>query len=164
MKWILIAVIFGVCVFIGFMFSLKYKRRANFFKSLVLLAQKLDVGINFSRERLRSLFDGLDENLKKDLIGIGGNYTTYLDGNGELSQAELFKGINILKEQEKEVVFMFFKMLGRTDVDSQSKEIKNFENRFQDMATSAIIDNKKYGGLSVKMGLIMGLLSAVVLW
>ena len=113
---------------------------------------------------MRSLFDGLDENLKKDLIGIGGNYTTYLDGNGELSQAELFKGINILKEQEKEVVFMFFKMLGRTDVDSQSKEIKNFENRFQYMATSAIMDNKKYGGLSVKMGLIMGLLSAVVLW
>ena len=47
MKWILIAVIFGVCVFIGFMFSLKYKRRSNFFKALVLLAQKLDVGINF---------------------------------------------------------------------------------------------------------------------
>lgn len=164
MKWALLIFMFVFCVMIGFVFSLKYKRRANFFKALIILTQKLDIGINFSRERLHNLIDGLDEQVKKHLGGIANNYLSYLNGTGELTQEILYKNINILKDEEKDVVFMFFKMLGRSDVESQSKEIKNFQSRFEQLSKQANEDNKKYGGLSLKMGVIVGLLSIIILW
>lgn len=164
MKWLLIAVVFIVCVIIGFLFSLKYKKRSNFFKALILLSQKLDIGINFSRERLQNLFGSLDEGIKKDLNNLTDNYISYLQKNGELNSDKLFQGINFLKDYEREIILMFFKMLGRSDVESQSKEIKNFELRFNELACKASEENKKYGGLSLKMGLIIGLMAAVVLW
>lgn len=163
MKIILMILVFCVCVALGFVFSLKYKRRSNFFKAMITLAQKLDIGINFSRERLHSIISGLDDGVKKNLLGIDKNYLEYLDG----TQSELdglFKSINILKEQEKEVVLMFFKMLGRSDVDSQSREIKNFLSRFEDLSNAANEENKKYGGLSLKMGVIVGLIAVIILW
>ncbi len=164
MKWILIAIVFIACIIIGYVFSLKYKRRANFFKALILLSQKLDIGINFSRERLQNLFAGLDEGIKKDLNNLTENYISYLQENSDLTSEKLFKGINLLKDNEKEIVLMFFKMLGRSDVESQSKEIKNFEIRFNEFSSKANEENKKYGGLSLKMGLIIGLMSTVILW
>ncbi len=164
MKWVLIALVFGLCVVLGYVFSIKYKKRANFFKALILLSQKLDIGINFSRERLQKLFKDLDDNIKKDLLNLPNNFISYLEEGGELDNNKLFKNINILKDQEKEVVLMFFKMLGRSDVESQSKEIKNFEARFLDFSTKANEENKKYGSLSLKMGIVIGLMSAVVLW
>ncbi len=164
MKYLLITIVFIICVFIGILFSRKYKRRAKFFKALVLLTQKLDIGINFSRERLQNIFKDLDENIKKDLLNIQENYLLYLNGKEELSNDVLLKNINILKDAEKEVVLMFFKMLGRTDVESQSKEIKNFQLRFEEFSSIATADNKKYGSLSLKMGVIFGLLSVVILW
>lgn len=164
MKWILIILAFVASLAVGYAFSLKYKKRAKFFKGLVMLAQKLDLGINFSRERLLSIISGLDDSLKSDLCGVQSNYCHYLEGQGELTPNELFKGISWLKESEKEVVFMFFKMLGRSDVDSQSKEIKNFEARFEEFSSSASQDNKKYGGLCIKLGVIVGLVSVIILW
>lgn len=163
MKVFLMIFVFIVCVILGFVFSLKYRRRANFFKALISLAQKLDIGINFSRERLHNIISSLDESVKKNLLGIDKNYLAYLDG----SQSELdnlFKGINILKEQEKEIVLMFFKMLGRSDVDSQSREIKNFLTRFEDLSNLANTENKKYGNLSLKMGVIIGLIAVIIIW
>lgn len=164
MKWIVLIAVFAASVFVGFVFSLKYKRRAEFFKSLILLAQKLDIGINFSRERLHNLIDGLDENIKKGLLGLDKNFLSYLDGSGELTKEVLFKGVSLLKDNEKEVVFMFFKMLGRSDVESQSKEIKNFEGRFEEFSTAASVENKKFGSLSIKMGVIIGLICVIILW
>ena len=164
MKYFLIILLFAICVFLGFLFSLKFKRRAKFFKSLILLSQKLDVGINFSRERLQNLFTELEEATKKDLAGLHENYIEYLKGEQDLSSTVLFKNISFLKDGEKDIVFMFFKMLGRTDVESQTKEIKNFQIRFEELSNSATIDNKKYGSLSLKMGVILGLISVVILW
>ena len=57
---------------------------------------------------------------------------------------------------------MFFKTLGRSDVDSQSKEIKNYQSRFESFSNSSFNENKKYGGLSIKLGIIAGLLIIVL--
>ena len=58
---------------------------------------------------------------------------------------------------------MFFKNLGRSDVDSQSKEIKNFQTRFETLSVTANNENKKYGSLSVKLGIVAGLVIIVIL-
>ena len=147
------------------MFSKKYKRRANFFQALVTLCQKFDVEINFSRDRLKNIFNSIDEKIKTNLCGIDKNFIAYLDKETSLEKEELFKNINFLKDNEKDVIFPFFRALGRSDVDSQSKEIKNYQSRFENISLLAIQDNKKYGSLSIKLGLIAGLFVVVIfLW
>ena len=163
MKWVLIIIMFLGCVGLGWFFSMKYKKREAFFSSLIMFAQKLDVEINFSRERLKKLIETMDEKSKKNLFGIDKNFLTYLDGSSELSHEALFKNIQFLKSEEKETIFLFFKSLGRTDVLSQSKEIANFSKRFDENLATCANENKKYGSLCFKLGIIAGLFVLVVL-
>lgn len=162
MKFLLLIFLAGITTFIGYSFSKKYRLRADFFQSIVMLCQKFDVEINFSRERVKNIFLNLDEKHKKKLYGIDRNYISFLDQEGELNKELLFKNISFLKEDEKDMLLMFFKSLGRSDLDSQSKEIKNFQSRFDGISTSVAADNKKYGSLSIKLGLIAGLFIVVL--
>lgn len=162
MKFILLAIFAGIAIYIGYIFSRKYKTRENFFLALVMLCQKFDVEINYSRQRLKNIFSSLDDKQKKSLRGIDKNFLSFIDKESPLEKGYLFNGINFLKEDEKDVIFMFFKNLGRSDVDSQSKEIKNFQARFETISTNAINDNKKYGSLSIKLGIVAGLFIVVL--
>ncbi len=163
MKWLIIAVIFVVCVGIGLIFSSKYKKREKFYSALILFAQKLDVEINFSRERLKNLITSIDEKTKSNLAGLDKNFMHYLNGETELSQNELFKNIQFLKNEEKETIFLFFRSLGRSDVLGQSKEIANFTKRFDENLSKCSLENKKYGSLCIKLGVIAGLFMIVIL-
>ncbi len=162
MKYIFLILLALATTFIGYMFSRKYRIRANFFQALLFLCQKFDIEINFSRERLKNIFLSLDEKNKSSLKGIDKNFIAFIDGDSPLDKASLFKGITFLKDDEKDMIFTFFKSLGRSDVDSQSKEVKNFQARFESVAEKVNSDNKKYGSLSIKLGIVAGLLLVVI--
>ena len=163
MKYLFLAVLSGISVYIGYIFSRKYKIRANFFQALVMLCQKFDVEINYSRERLKNIFLGLDEKQKKKLQGIDINFLSYINNETNFDRDSLFRNLRFLNEEAKDVIFMFLKNLGRSDVDSQSKEIKNFQTRFETLSVTANNENKKYGSLSVKLGIVAGLVIIVIL-
>ena len=163
MKIFLIVGLFLICFGIGFFISNKYKKRLNFFKALVMICQKLNVEISFSRERLKNLVSSFDQKTKDALCGMMDNYLSFIDKETSLEQDSLFKNINFLKEDEKNIVFLFFKSLGRSDVDSQSKELSNFEKRFDELVSSSSEDNKKYGKMSFKLGIMAGLMLVVIL-
>ncbi len=162
MKYIFLILLALATTFIGYMFSRKYRIRANFFQALLFLCQKFDIEINFSRERLKNIFLSLDEKNKSSLKGIDKNFIAFIDGDSPLDKESLFKGITFLKDDEKDMIFTFFKSLGRSDVDSQSKEVKNFQARFESVAEKVNSDNKKYGSLSIKLGIVAGLLLVVI--
>lgn len=164
MKYVFIVLIFCICTGIGIFFSQKYLKRKRFFSSLISLADKLSIQINFSRERLRVLIEGFDENMKKHLLGIDENFLLFLDKQTELSSEAIFKKADCLKNEEKEVVLQFLKTLGRSDVENQTKEIQGFMARFQEYKKKSDEEQKKYGSLAVKLGVIAGLFCAVILF
>lgn len=163
MKWILIVVIFLVCSFLGYSFSIKYKKRMAFYSALIFLAQKLDVEINFSRERLIKLIESCNEKTRLNLLGVDRAFVLYLTQGGELTCEKLFQKNSPFKKEEQEIVTMFFRSLGRSDVENQTKEIKNALSRFEKCLTDATIDYKKNGSLGTKLGIVVGLVIAVVL-
>ena len=163
MKLILLAILFVISVGVGYSFSLKYKQRQKFFSALIMLAQKLDVEINYSRERLKKLILEFDPAHKKHLLGIDNNYIDYLNGEGDLNTESLFKGNKLLKSSEKDLIFLFFKSLGRSDVENQSKEIKNYVKRFEEHSKTTDLESKKYGSLCTKLGIVVGLFFVVIL-
>lgn len=163
MKWILMGILFACCVVVGYIFSSKYKKRMSFFSTLILLAQKLDVEINFSRERLKKLIESFDEKSRGALLGIDKAFIDYLENGGELTSERLFGKNNLIKSEDREIVTIFFRSLGRSDVENQSKEIKNSISRFEKLLNDASSENKKYGKLGTKLGIITGLAIIIIL-
>ena len=89
MKWIIMGVLFCVCAGVGYLFSMKFKKRVQFYSALIMLAQKLDVEINFSRERLKKLIESVDDKTRKNLFEVDKNFISYLDSEGELDMNKL---------------------------------------------------------------------------
>lgn len=164
MKFVLVCVLGCIAIMTGYIFSKKYSKRAKFFQALVSICHKFEIEICYSRERLKNLFLSLDDKQKNALCGIDKNFCDFLENKNSLEKDTLFAGINFLKENEKDVLFLFFKSLGRSDVQSQSKEIKQFQKNFETFSSSATSDNKKFGSLSIKMGIVCALLIAVLIW
>ncbi len=163
MKYLLILFVFVICVGVGYFFSTKYMKRKKFFASLISLADKLSLEINFSRERLKVLLENFDANSKKHLLGIDENFVRYLDRNCELTNDEIFKNVNCLKPDERDLILLFFKTLGRSDVENQTKEIQTFVSRFGEIKKKCDEEQKKYGSLSIKLGVVAGLFFAIVM-
>ncbi len=163
MKYFAVCILGGLAVFVGYIFSKKYSKRAKFFQTLVAICHKFEIEICYSRERLKNLFLSLEDKQKNSLFGIDKNFCDFLENKVSLEKETLFNGINFLKENEKDVIFLFFKSLGRSDVQSQSKEIKQFQKSFEEFSSLAVNENKKYGTLSIKMGIVCALLIAVLI-
>lgn len=162
-KYILIVILFCMCCGVGYVFSIKYQKRKKFFASLIALADKLSLEINFSRERLKVLLANFDQNSKKNLLGIDENFEKYLDKSIELTSEEIFKKADCLKQDEKDQILLFLKTLGRSDVENQTKEIQSFVERFKQIKTKCDEEQKKFGSLSVKLGIVAGLFCVIIL-
>ncbi len=163
MRYVLIVFVFCICCFVGYIFSIKYTKRKRFFNSIILLADKLSLEINFSRERLKVLLENFDATNKKYLLGIDERFIDYLDKKCDLTLEEVFKKADCLKAEEKDFVLLFLKTLGRSDVENQTKEIQSFISRFNEMKTQCDNDQKKYGSLSIKLGIIVGLFAVIIM-
>ncbi len=163
MKYVLIFIVFVLCTGIGYFFSTKYLKRKKFFASLISLAEKLSLEINFSRERLKVLLENFDATSKKNLLGIDENFLKYLDKNCELTSENIFSKQNCLKPDEKDTILLFLKTLGRSDVENQTKEIQTFVARFGEMKQKCDEEQKKYGSLAIKLGVVAGLFFAIIL-
>ena len=119
--------------------------------------------INFSRERLKKLIEAFDEKSKKNLMGIDTRFLKYLEDGGELTSERLFDKKSILKNEEKELITLFFRSLGRSDVENQSKEIKNYISRFEKLLSESSAEYKKYGKLGTKLGIAGGLAIVILM-
>ena len=163
MKYFFIGLVFCLCVFVGYIISKKFAKRKKFFEGIIAFADKLSLDINFSRERLRVLIENFDLNQRKNLLGIDAAFLDFLDKKGELSNENVFKRADVLKSEEQDVVLLFLKALGRSDVENQTKEINGFVARFVDMKKSCDDEQKKYGTLSLKLGIVAGLFLAIIM-
>ncbi len=109
------------------------------------------------------LLQNFDETYKKYLLGVDVNFIEYLDRNCELTNEEIFKSASCLKKEEKDSVLLFLKTLGRSDVENQTKEIQTFISRFTSFKGECDVQQKKYGGLSIKLGIVAGLFFAIII-
>lgn len=164
MKYVFIFFAFCLCVLVGYAVSLKYTKRRNFFQSLVDLSTKLSLDINFSRDKLKNLIENYDNSSKKFLCGVDEKFLSYLAKKEELNSNVMFKDCEFLKNDEKDLVLLFFKALGRSDVENQTKEIKNFGEKFSQIKDICEVEKKKFGGLSLKLGIVAGLFLAIIMF
>ena len=164
MKFILVAIVVIGMGYIGFGLSKYYRKRKRFFEDLILLCEKLCVDISFSKENLSSIISSNLSYFSKDFVEVLNAYLNYLNNNGQtISSEAFFKKSTLIKEEEKEVITVFFKSLGRLVATSQVSEIQNFKTKFSDFKMLAEEENKKFGSLSLKLMILLGLLVVIIL-
>lgn len=163
MKILLILIIIACFCYVGFCISKYYKKRNKFFCSLLNVIEKVNVDINYSNKNLCAIFNNEltdDVNIKK-LIS---NFCEYLENKTiVLDEKQLFKGINIVKPDEKNIILDFFNQLGRHDAQNEIKLINNFKTVLMPIQESASMQLKKYGPMSFKLSTLFGLLLAILL-
>lgn len=152
---ICVAVVF-LFGFIGFGISNYYRERKKFFFELKNLLSTLNTDINFSSKKLNQIFSS---NLwcSGDLKKLIENYKSIINSDKSLDKKALFNKIDVLNEQEKESIYLFFKQLGRVDVYNQVKIIESFNHICDEFYIQAKSDSVKYCTLYTKLGVIIGI-------
>ena len=127
-------------------------------------ASKLIVEINFAKSNLKEIISTSMGSYGGDFKKVLQAYLNYLTSDAKLlKEGELFEKNTFLTADEMQTIFLFFKGLGRYDAENQVKEIEEFKLKFDEMRLQADYENKKYGGLYVKLGLMFGIMLAILL-
>lgn len=164
MKWVLLIFIVVCFSYIGYGFSKYYSRRNKFFEDLILFSERLCIDIAFSKDKMLSIVNACKLEVSKDLERVLLVYEKYLVGEIEDFTEEMyFETSNLLNEDEQSSIKLFFKNLGRLDSKNQTKEIENFKTKFELLRKNSDIENRKFGGLFIKLGFILGLTLAILL-
>lgn len=164
MKIILILIVVISMTYIGFGISRYYVKRKKIFEDLILLCEKLCVEISFSKNTLSSIISSNVNLFSKDFKNIINTYLNYLKNNNEvLTKDFLFKKNTLLNDDEKELILNFFYNLGRLDASNQISQINDYKNKFIELKQKTNEENSKFGSLSLKLLILMGLLIGIIL-
>ncbi len=163
MMIILIVIIIVCFSLIGYKFSSYYINRKKFFSALVLLLSNLETDVVFSRDKLSNI---LKKNIEicasKDLCALCQNIILTLESKQMITE-KIFYDVKILKPDEQKLLYKFFSSLGRYDVAAQSKEIKTYQATIDGYNIQAKEECKKYSGLFIKLGIIVGILVCLLI-
>lgn len=161
MKFVLIIVLVALCTYVGYGFSKFYVNRYDFFKEFVLFLNKVNLSINFSKDKLKNIL-GEYKTPSKELTFILKNFLVCLEQKN-LSEKQLFAGCKLLKSEEKSTLLAFFNSLGRFDLAGQTKHIESFAKDFELRQKHAEQEKNKYSPLFTKLGLIIGVLISLIM-
>ena len=157
---IVIVFCFGL---IGFRIANYYVSRKKFFNNLEFLLSSIEADVFFTQEKLKIIIQRNSNNLSsKELVEVCNLIFEKLD-NKQKIERNLFEDIKILKKEEKEFLFQIFGNLGRFDVVSQGIEIKTYKQNIKQKVDESNEECKKYAGLFVKLGIIVGLLVCLLI-
>ena len=162
MKLILILMILGCFVFLGLGLSRYYIDRKRFFSELELFVSNLSSNINFGREKIVDIIQKYENNRSVYLKKLCENYEKTLKDKSGVNE-NIFDGITILKNEERQLLVKFFSTLGKFDIYSQTKEIASYSARINELYSEASLDCKKYASLIIKLSLIVGLLVCLLI-
>ena len=158
----IIIIIFSFSL-IGYKLASFYITRKKFFSSLEILISNLEVDVTFSKDKLKTIIERNSNNINSnELTSVCSNICTSLNNKQKLDDS-IFNDINILRKNEKELLTNFFSSLGKYDAYSQSKEIKSYQARINEFYIQANEECKKYAGLFIKLGAIIGLLVCLLI-
>lgn len=157
MKLTLLLILFSSVSLLGFQISKIYSNKENFYLELNNFVTFLIGEISF---------------LKTDLIKISENYkcnnAIFQDFLANLKAKLLFetefKNIEILNENENIVIKNFVDNLGKNDSTTECDKLKSVLENFKNKLDETREQNKKYGSMIKKLGVLGGFLLCIIVY
>lgn len=165
LKWILMIVIVGGCVYVGFGIAGYYKKRENLFSELGIFCGRLKNDIKFQSKPLQEILSDVIPTLKSPLKNILNNYLQMILSGEFTDFGNVNKKISsvYLKPSETEIIVQFLSVLGKSDCDNEDETISAFELRFNEFKTECAKDKKKNSSMYIKLSVLLGLFVCIIL-
>lgn len=126
-----------------------------------LFLNKVNLDINFSKEKLKPIIDGYISSSKELNILLKNFLNCLTEGN--ITTNLLFAGMKLILDDEKNILFSFFKSIGHFDLQGQTKQIENYIKIFENYEKQTEIEKTKFAPLFTKLGLIIGVIISLIL-
>lgn len=150
-KFVCLLVIFIGVSYIGISLSINYSKRERFFNELISFCNVLFNNIKFNKSKLKVVIKENLDNYKTELKDYLQNYLE----NKEVK-------ISLLTEYENSKVNEFFVSIGKLDSFGELNNIENYKIIFNEFYNDCKLNNKKYGNLYSKLGVIFALILVIL--
>lgn len=149
------------CGCLGFCMSAMLKTRMTSLFDIVTSLEMLESEINFSINRLKKAFERADKN------GLFKSAAEKIDENGIKkaweSAVEEHCGRLCITDEDKDILLMLGKNLGKTDTDDQIKNIKYIKTMIASQAKLAEEEYNRLGKLYRNGGVLVGAMAVIIL-
>lgn len=162
-KWLLIISLSALIVAVAYGILNYYKKRENFFANLMDFCSRLSNEISFLKTNLPSIVSNA-ESYKSEFQIVLTEFKSMLE-RGDINEnnfKQILKRVQILKEEEQDSITAFFTSLGKTSLQEQLNCIAHYKVRFSELFNTSRQENSKFGGVSLKLGIILAIAVCIV--
>ena len=164
-KSIILFVIFAISVIIGKMISERYVYRLKELEETKNLLNIFKAKVKFTYEPIPKIFENISQNTNSNIgtIFLSAKQKMQTDSasNSWEDAVDEYKGY--LKEEDKPILKMLSKLLGKTDVEGQISQIEITEQFLDEKIKQAQIEKEKNEKLYKKLGVATGLMIVIIL-
>ena len=164
-KLVILFIIFFLSNLIGKMIAGKYRYRYEELKQMKSALNMFKTKIKFSYDTIPEIFEEISKNFNRNVGQVFQNAKVKMDYKSaeESWKESIEESENNMTDEDKQILVMMSKMLGKSDVDGQISQIditlefleKQLENSFE--------EKNKNERLFRKLGTIMGLTLVTIL-
>ena len=152
LKIISLSTIFFIVSFIGVEISSNYSKKERLFRELLSFCNLMINNIKFNKNKLYII---LKENINNYSSELRSYLECYINGTKYKS--------SLISEEQDIKISEFISGLGCFDVNGEVGYIENYKSIFYDYHMTAKENNKKYGSLFSKLGIVSGILLVILL-
>lgn len=163
MKLIIGIAIVCFCGYCGVFFSKKYRKRKAFFGQFSSFNERFINEVSYYRRPLSDFANGFS--YKGEFGALLFAYFDDLKQNSTKNSAmdRCFSAYDFLSSEEKKFTADYFQMLGAGDSHSQKSYFSGATSTLTEWKNKTSSDAEKYGGLYLKLGVLLGLTILIVL-
>lgn len=165
-KYILLAVIFGLSTSIGLMISKRFDNRVIELKEFKNTLNIMKTKIKFTYEPLAEIFKQIanknESNIER-IFGQMANQITYYQTRDVWENCIQEADISI-NQEDKDILKKLGKLLGQTDVEGQVSEIEVTQNFLNMQIEKAEEEKKKNQKIYKTLGITIGLVFVIILF
>lgn len=136
---------------VGIVLALKLKRKYEICRELIKLCDYLIVDLEY---RITPINELLEKSLNNS------SYLSFISNENVKHKSDVK---SILNRDENEEISLFLYSLGKSDVKSQLKQIKGFENYIKMSEKKYVDEYEKYRKLYLSFGFFIGTIISLVL-
>jgi len=164
-KAIILILILVISTTIGIAKSQKYKKRELELKEIKTALNMFKSKIKYTYEAIPDVFMEISENFSCNISNIFRTASLKMkDGSaGEAWNTAIDSTYTNLNNENKNVLKSLSKMLGKTDLDGQLKEIELTDNFLNYQIEKAEIDRQKNEKLYKTLGVVAGITFVIIL-
>lgn len=163
-KFMISSLIIYICTYLGVYKSKSYEIREEELKKLKNAFNFFRSKIEFTYEPVKEIFMQISKVIYEDKSNVFYKCAFYLEEEtAQISWNKAIEECNDIKKEDKEVLKIFGKLLGKTDKNGQISEIELTQNFLDKQIQKAELEKNKNSKLYKSLGTLLGIGIVIIL-